>query len=95
MEERESARPVVSKILFEGWEHPPMASRPSSKVARPSEIGRMKLKAFLTAVMSLLSILVFVLGCMQQSVLWSWLGFSCALVSGIFVQLFINRKRSN
>ena len=72
-----------------------MASRPLSKVASPSEIGGMKLKIFLTAVMSIMSILVFGLGCMQKSVLWSWLGFTCSLVSGVFVQLFINRKRNN
>jgi hypothetical protein len=54
----------------------------------------MKLRAFLTTVMSLLSILVFGLGFIQQNVLWSFLGFVCVLVSGVFVQLFINRKKT-
>lgn len=54
----------------------------------------MRLKAFLTTVMSLLSLFVFWLGCVRNDVLWSWLGFLCALVSGIFVQLFINRKKT-
>ncbi len=71
-----------------------MASRPSSEAARSADRG-MKLKAFLTAVMSLLSIFVFGLGCMQSNVLWSWMGFICALVSGIFVQMFLDRRRSN
>ncbi len=71
-----------------------MASRPSSDAARPSDRG-MKPKAFLTTVMSLLSIVVFGLGCIRNDVLWSWMGFICALVSGIFVQMFLDRKRSN
>ena len=54
----------------------------------------MKLRAFLTTVMSLLSILVFGLGFIQQNVLWSWVGFVCSVVSGVFVQLFINRKKT-
>jgi 4-hydroxybenzoate polyprenyltransferase len=52
-----------------------------------------KLKAFLTAVMGLLSILVFGLGCLRRSVLWLWIGFICALISGIFVQLLIDREK--
>jgi hypothetical protein len=52
------------------------------------------MKAFLTTLMSLLSILVLGLGCMQRDVLWAFTGFACALVSGVFVQLFISRKRA-
>jgi hypothetical protein len=70
-----------------------MVSRPSSEAASPSDRG-MKLKAFLTTVMSLLSILVFGLGCVRNDVLWSWTGFICALVSGIFVQMFLDRKKT-
>jgi hypothetical protein len=55
----------------------------------------MKLRGFLTTVMSLLSVLVFGLGFMQQSVLWSFLGFVGALVSGVFVQLFINLRKTH
>jgi membrane protein YdbS with pleckstrin-like domain len=54
----------------------------------------MKLRAFLTTVMSLLSILVFGLGFMQQDVLWSFLGFVSVVVSGVFVQLFINLRKT-
>jgi preprotein translocase subunit SecF len=53
----------------------------------------MKLKTFLTSVMGLLSLLVFGLGCIRRNVLWLWIGFICALVSGIFVQLLIDRKK--
>ncbi len=53
----------------------------------------MKMKAFLTAVMSLLSILVLGLAGMQRDVLWLWIGFVCTLISGVFVQLFINRRK--
>lgn len=71
-----------------------MASRPSTEAARSSDRG-IKLKAFLTTVMSLLSIFVFGLGCMRNDVLWSWMGFICALVSGVFVQMFLDRRRAN
>lgn len=71
-----------------------MASRPSSEAARSVDRG-MKLKAFLTTAMSLLSIFVFGLGCMRNDVLWSWMGFTCALISGVFVQMFLDRRRSN
>lgn len=54
-----------------------------------------KLKTFLTAVMGLLSILVFGLGCERRNVLWLWIGFICALVSGIFVQILIDREKKN
>jgi ABC-type multidrug transport system permease subunit len=53
----------------------------------------MKLKASLTTVMLLLSILVFGLGVIRENVLWTWIGFICFLVSGVFLQLFIDRKK--
>jgi ABC-type multidrug transport system permease subunit len=53
-----------------------------------------KLKAFLTTVMSLLTLLVFGLGLGQGNVLWMWIAFLCALVSGVFIQLFISRRDS-
>jgi len=55
----------------------------------------MKLKAFLTTVMSLLSILVTGLGGIEKDVLWLWVGFICCLVSGVFIQLFINRVKND
>jgi hypothetical protein len=55
----------------------------------------MRLKAFLTAVMSLLSLLVVGLAGMQKDVLWLWIGFVCCLVSGVFVQLFISRIKND
>jgi hypothetical protein len=55
----------------------------------------MKLKTFLTAVMSLLSILVLGLGGARRNAFWLWIGFVCALVSGVFVQLFINRIKND
>ena len=55
----------------------------------------MKLKTFLTAVMSLLSILVLGLGGVRRSVFWLWIGFVCSVVSGAFVQLFINRVKND
>jgi hypothetical protein len=55
----------------------------------------MKLKAFLTTVMSLLSVLVTGLGGIEKDVLWLWIGFICCLVSGVFIQLFINRVKTD
>jgi hypothetical protein len=66
-------------------EHSPMAT---------ADWG-MKLKAFLTTVMSLLSILVTGLGGMEKDVLWLWVGFICCLISGVFIQLFINRVKND
>jgi hypothetical protein len=66
-------------------EHSPMAA---------ADWG-MKLKAFLTTVMSLLSILVTGLGGIEKDVLWLWVGFICCLVSGVFIQLFINRVKND
>ena len=44
--------------------------------------------------MGLLSILVFGLSLEYRNVLWLWIGFVCALISGIFVQLLINRNKT-
>jgi hypothetical protein len=55
----------------------------------------MKLKAFLTTVMSLLSVLVTGLGGIERDVLWLWIGFICCLISGVFIQLFINRVKTD
>jgi 1,4-dihydroxy-2-naphthoate octaprenyltransferase len=68
-----------------------MDSRPSSEIRSSTGQRGMKLKTFLTTVMSLLSILVLGLGGVRKDVLWLWIGFLCCLVSGVFVQLFINR----
>ena len=46
----------------------------------------MRLKTFLAVVMSLRSLVVFGLGCLQKDVFWLWIGFVCALVSGVFLQ---------
>ena len=72
-----------------------MASRPSSKIRSSTRDWGMKLKTFLTAVMSLLSVLVVLLGGVQRDVLWLWIGFACCLVSGVFVQLFITRIKND
>jgi hypothetical protein len=79
-----------------------MARRPPSAIHLPAQgtavapprtqFGTI-LKAFLTAVMGLLSVLVFGLGLEHESVLWLWMGFICALVSGIFVQILLNRRK--
>jgi hypothetical protein len=44
--------------------------------------------------MFVLSILVFGLSLEYKSVLWLWIGFVCALVSGFFVQCLINRNKT-
>jgi 1,4-dihydroxy-2-naphthoate octaprenyltransferase len=72
-----------------------MTSRPSSKIRPSAQDWGSKLKTFLTAVMSLLSILVVLLGGVQRDVLWLWIGFVCCLVSGVFIQLFLNRIKND
>jgi len=52
------------------------------------------LKAFLTVIMGLLSILVFGLSLEYKSILWLWIGFICALIAGFFVQCLINHNRA-
>lgn len=49
-----------------------------------------QLKALLTAMMDLLSILAFGLACERRNGFWLSVGFTCALSSGIFVQLLID-----
>ena len=66
-----------------------------SKVSSPTRGRGLGLKAFLAAVMSILSLLVIGLGLMQQDVLWLFIGFVCVLVSGVFIQLFINRVKND
>ena len=70
-----------------------MTSQPYSKIRPSTRDWGMTLKTFLTAVMSLLSILVVGLGGFQKDVFWLWIGFVCCLVSGVFVQLFITASR--
>ena len=55
----------------------------------------MRLKTLLITVMGLLSILVFFLALIQQNVLWLWIAFVCSMISGVFLQLLINRKQKN
>jgi len=52
----------------------------------------MALRASLTTVMCLLSLLVLFLGLIRHSVFWLWVGFVCALISGVFLQLLISRR---
>lgn len=66
-----------------------------SKISSPTQVRGLGLKAFLTAVMSILSLLVIGLGLMKQDVLWLFVGFVCVLVSGVFIQLFINRVKND
>lgn len=76
-----------------------MLTHPSSQIhatSRPSSRSRwLTIKAFFTAAMSLLSVLVFGLGAMQRDALWLWLGFIGCLISGVFIQLFINRIKDD
>jgi hypothetical protein len=78
-----------------------MASQPDSPIHSAHEhvttpwhrdVG-LRLRAFLTTVMGLLTVVVFGLGCDRKSAFWLWIGFICALVTGIFVQVFINRQK--
>jgi hypothetical protein len=55
----------------------------------------MTVKTFLTAVMSLLSLLVVLLAGFLKDVLWLWIGFLCCLISGVFIQLFLNRIKDD
>jgi hypothetical protein len=78
-----------------------MASRPSPQSDLPRESpdratsskrSGLRLKGFLTTVMALLSVLVIGLGFQSRNTLWLWIGFVCALISGVFVQLFVNHR---
>ena len=72
-----------------------MTSQPYSKIRPSTRDWGMTLKTLLSAVMSLLSLLVVGLGGFQKDVFWLWIGFVCCLVSGVFVQLFINRIKND
>jgi len=81
-----------------------MINRSSSAVRQPlanppsdtsTEHFGTRLKTFLTALMGLLSILVFGLGLDRRSAVWLWIAFVCALISGVFAQLLIDRRRRN
>jgi len=45
--------------------------------------------------MGLLSVLVFGLAAQRRNVLWLWIGFICAQISGFFVQLLVNREKKD
>jgi len=53
----------------------------------------MRLRTFLTTVMALLSVFVLGLGLERRNAFWLWIGFVCSLISGVFVQLLMERKR--
>jgi len=72
-----------------------MTTPPSSEVRASTREWRMTVKTFLTAVMSLLSVLVVLLGAVERDALRLWIGFGCCLVSGVFIQLFINRIKND
>jgi len=46
-------------------------------------------------VMSLLSLLVVLLAGFLKDVMWLWIGFVCCLISGVFIQLFLNRVKND
>jgi hypothetical protein len=72
-----------------------MSTQPSSEIRPSTRDWGMTAKTLLTAIMSLLSILVTGLGLMEKDVLWLWIGFIGCLVSGVFIQLFINRIKND
>jgi hypothetical protein len=43
--------------------------------------------------MGLLSVFVFGMACDERDVFWLWVSFICSIVSGIFVQLWLNREK--
>jgi preprotein translocase subunit SecF len=65
------------------------SSRQSSR-----DLG-LTIRTILTTTMSVLSILVFGLGAMQRDAVWLWIGFGCCLISGVFIQLFINHIKDD
>jgi preprotein translocase subunit SecF len=76
-----------------------MRTQPLSRIRGSSrsssrDLG-LTIKTILTTAMSLLSVLVFGLGAMQRDALWLWIGFICCLISGVFIQLFINRIKDD
>jgi hypothetical protein len=72
-----------------------MAIQVSSMIRSSTRDWVMTLKTLLTAMMSLLSVLVFLLAGVRRDALWLWIGFAGCLVSGVFIQLFINRIKSD
>jgi preprotein translocase subunit SecF len=76
-----------------------MLTQPSPLIrasAYPSSRRRATtVKTVLTTAMSLLSIFVFGLGAIERDALWLWIGFICCLISGVFIQLFINRIKDD
>jgi preprotein translocase subunit SecF len=76
-----------------------MRTQPLSQIRRYSRSSSrdrgLTIKTVLTTTMSLLSILVFGLGAMQRDAVWLWIGFICCLISGVFIQLFINRIKND
>jgi hypothetical protein len=54
----------------------------------------MRLRTFLTSSMGLLTVLVFGLACVRRNVFWLWIAFLCALVSGLFIQLLLQRRET-
>jgi hypothetical protein len=86
---------IKPTIFVFGKECSAMSGQPSSDAHRSARDWGMTLKTVLTAVMSLLSLLVVVLGGLQKDVMWLWIGFVCCLISGIFIQLFLNRVKSD
>jgi len=72
-----------------------MSTQPSSEIRPSTRDWGMTAKTVLTAIMSLLSLLVTGLGLMEKDALWLWIGFIGCLVSGVFIQLFINRIKND
>jgi hypothetical protein len=72
-----------------------MSTQPSSEIRPSTRDWGMTAKTILTAIMSLLSLLVTGLGLVEKDVLWLWIGFIGCLVSGVFIQLFINRIKND
>ncbi|MGA9355407.1 MAG: hypothetical protein WBV46_17070 [Terriglobales bacterium] len=67
---------------------PRQSAEPATSAKRPG----LRLKGFLTTVMGLLSVLVIGLGFQSRNMLWLWIGLICALISGVFVQMFVNHR---
>ena len=72
-----------------------MSTQPSSEIRPSTRDWGMTAKTILTAIMSLLSLLVTGLGLVEKDALWLWIGFICCLISGVFIQLFINRIKND
>jgi hypothetical protein len=72
-----------------------MADQSSLESRASARDWGMRLKTVLTAVMSLLSVFVVLLGGIEKNALWLWIGFGCCLVSGVFVQLFVSRIKND